>query len=441
MNTNLNFNPQKLLDDMITFVAVLDKSGTIIFVNNTPLKAVGMTLDSLTGKKFWDAAWWTYSDAAVKTIKTDCEKCAKGEFLVHEIELATADGSLIWIEYSMHPTYDDAGNIEYLIPEGRDISNQKRAEDAERRLLDLKEELILAQAKYQETFSKSPDGYLTLDTKDFLITDCNRAAEKLLQRSSEDIIGFTPAHISAEYQANRRKSTDEIVFKIKEVLSKGFSRFEWMIQRPDGTQLITEVTLGVGEFGGEEVILSTFRDISKNKEIEKRLELLAHYDPLTGLPNRTLFSNRFQLALAQANRSKDALIAVCFLDIDHFKPINDTYGHEAGDKLLVEIAKRLQLSIREVDTVSRIGGDEFIMLINIASKEACQQLMGRIFKDIAAPYEIDTNRHTITISCGITLYPEDNADMDLLIRHADQAMYKAKMLGKNRFVFFDTEEV
>ncbi len=134
LNNTGDFNFYKaLLDDMITFVAVLDVSGTIIFVNNTPLIAAGITLDDIQGTKFWDAAWWAYSPEAIKRIREDAELCARGENIRHEIQLATADGTLIWIEYSMHGIRNAQGDIEYLIPEGRDITERKQQEELLRR--------------------------------------------------------------------------------------------------------------------------------------------------------------------------------------------------------------------------------------------------------------------------------------------------------------------
>ncbi|NNF98055.1 MAG: PAS domain S-box protein, partial [Desulfobacteraceae bacterium] len=122
-----------LLDDMVTFVAVLDPSGTVIFVNNTPLDLAGVTLDEVKGKKFWDAHWWSYADDARNTIKHDVQVCAAGESLIHEIQVRLADNSLIWIEYSMHAIFDQQGNVIYLVPEGRDVTDRKKQEELLRR--------------------------------------------------------------------------------------------------------------------------------------------------------------------------------------------------------------------------------------------------------------------------------------------------------------------
>jgi diguanylate cyclase (GGDEF)-like protein len=175
-------------------------------------------------------------------------------------------------------------------------------------------------------------------------------------------------------------------------------------------------------------------------EIQHRdsdLQRLALYDELTGIPNRTLFVDHFHSAIAHSKRANTQL-AVCFLDIDNFKPINDNFGHDVGDKLLIEVAQRITASIREEDTVSRQGGDEFAILLgDIISLEQCQQSIERIYHAVTQPYLIDDDVHKITISSGITLYPTDDGDIDTLIRHADQAMYHAKLAGKHCYRVFN----
>jgi diguanylate cyclase (GGDEF)-like protein len=177
----------------------------------------------------------------------------------------------------------------------------------------------------------------------------------------------------------------------------------------------------------------------KRKNAEKLLKVRAHYDELTKLPNRVLFADRFSRAIAHSKRNK-TLLSICFLDLDNFKPVNDTYGHDIGDQLLIEVAKRLKDVIREHDTVSRQGGDEFALLLNnIESKTECGKILNRINAILNQPYSIDGAVLKISVSIGSTLYPSDDADLDTLLRHADQAMYQAKLAGKNQPIFFNPE--
>ncbi len=178
-------------------------------------------------------------------------------------------------------------------------------------------------------------------------------------------------------------------------------------------------------------------DITEQKQAEVALEHLAHFDVLTQLPNRSLLADRMAMALAQARRSGDEL-AVALLDLDGFKPINDTFGHDTGDLILIEVAARLRAALREVDTVARLGGDEFVLVISgFADKAECQRTLTRILAALVKPYPAASTKVTLSGSIGVTFFPDDDADPDTLIRHADQAMYVAKQSGRNRFHVFD----
>ena len=194
-------------------------------------------------------------------------------------------------------------------------------------------------------------------------------------------------------------------------------------------------TKGKGKFNSNGVLITmsgTIQEITAQKLAEAKLTFMAHYDGLTQLPNRALFADRFSQALAHSKRT-GKLLAICFLDLDNFKPINDNFGHDIGDKLLIEVAGRIKATIREEDTVSRQGGDEFAFLLgDIKSNAHCEQLLDRIRDALALPYVIDNTSHIVSVSIGTTIYPLDNCDLDTLLRHADQAMYKAKLAGKNQ---------
>nr|WP_274620576.1 GGDEF domain-containing protein [Colwellia maritima] len=167
---------------------------------------------------------------------------------------------------------------------------------------------------------------------------------------------------------------------------------------------------------------------------------MAHYDALTSLPNRTLFIDRFNQSVAHADRSKNSL-AVCFIDLDNFKPINDNYGHSVGDKILIEVANRIKSNLRTGDTVSRQGGDEFALLLsNINTFSDCEDILKRIYHSLKQPFILEHNTYHLTASTGVTLYPNDHSDLDTLIRHADQAMYQIKLSGGNGYHLFNKEK-
>lgn len=184
-------------------------------------------------------------------------------------------------------------------------------------------------------------------------------------------------------------------------------------------------------------VLSTSHDVTSMVEKGLRLEMDAHYDNLTGLPNRILLPDRMKVALAHSKRTGE-MLAVCLMDLDGFKPINDSMGHEAGDLLLEEVARRLTSALRNEDTALRLGGDEFVLLIGgLKSERDCELAAKRILTAIAVPFRIQNKTVRVTASMGITLYPGDSSVTDKLLRHADQAMYKAKENGKNCYHLFD----
>ena len=184
-----------------------------------------------------------------------------------------------------------------------------------------------------------------------------------------------------------------------------------------------------------ETVENLHQEISKRRQDQERIYWLAHYDPLTGLPNRALLAERSREAIEAAQRNHTAL-AVIFLDLDHFKHINDSLGHRVGDALLVAIANRLRTLVRDNDTVCRLGGDEFILLLPGASANGAARVAEKLLQASRNPYQIDTHELTMAPSMGIALFPDDGSDFDTLTQCADVAMYRAKIDGRNTFRFF-----
>ncbi|MFQ5618759.1 MAG: putative bifunctional diguanylate cyclase/phosphodiesterase, partial [Rhodospirillales bacterium] len=180
----------------------------------------------------------------------------------------------------------------------------------------------------------------------------------------------------------------------------------------------------------------TFIDVTKQKQVEEQIRRQANYDSLTGLPNRMLFLDRMKQAIVSVRRNK-GLLALLFIDLDRFKVVNDTLGHVVGDRLLQEAAKRLQASVREVDTVARLGGDEFtIVLQDIAKAEDAAMVANKVIDSLGKPFLLDGHEAFIGASIGITIFPADGDDATTLLRNADVAMYRAKDAGRNEYRFF-----
>jgi len=225
------------------------------------------------------------------------------------------------------------------------------------------------------------------------------------------------------------------------IQAAGYWRGEVWNRKKSGEIFVEQLTISAvrGPLGEVSNFVGIFTDITLIKEHQQRLEHLAHFDALTQLPNRMLLGDRMQLAMAQTERNGKAL-AVCYLDLDGFKAVNDLYGHATGDRLLVEVAQRLKTCMRGGDTASRLGGDEFVLLFSgLDGLHECDLAIARVINMLAQPFKIGGHRIDISASIGVTLYPQDGADADTLLRHADQAMYAAKQAGRNRHHLFDPE--
>jgi diguanylate cyclase (GGDEF)-like protein/PAS domain S-box-containing protein len=241
---------------------------------------------------------------------------------------------------------------------------------------------------------------------------------------SDDILRYRD-----ELQAYLKRNTGHFVSEMRLVCKDG--SIKWMLCRGTVTRRDDD--------GIPVLMVGTFSDITPLKQHEKQLEHIAHYDALTGIPNRVLFADRLQQALAHTKREGSNL-AVCYLDLDGFKLVNDTMGHEAGDTVLIEVTRRIKDTIRGDDTVARLGGDEFaVLLLGLNEAGECSISLNRLLEAISQPIEIRKRMFEVSASIGVALYPGDEYDADTLLRHADQAMYTAKQSGKNRYYLYDAE--
>lgn len=285
-------------------------------------------------------------------------------------------------------------------------------------------------------FSSAVEGILVANA-DGIIIDANNAFCRLCGYSREELIGRNPRLLkSGRHDANFYRAMWQ------GVKANGYWRGEVWNRHKDGTLYpeILNLSTVLDSEGRISHYVATCSDISDLKQTQERLERLASYDILTGLPNRAQLTDRLRQAIAQARR-RSTLLAVCFLDLDGFKPINDSFGHGAGDKLLHEVAQRLLGCVRDSDTVARLGGDEFVILLgDITTLPELTPSLTRILTQLSAPYRVAEQSVQMSASIGVTLYPRDDADPDTLLRHADQAMYKAKQEGRNRFHLFDPSE-
>ena len=295
--------------------------------------------------------------------------------------------------------------------------------------------LRASEERFRSLFSNMGEGValheLVLDAEgrpaDYRLVDCNARYEAILQIPREKVLGRLGSDIYGTAEAPFLQEYAEVALGGQgHSLERYFAPMEKYFQ----------ISVVPWEKTGFATI---FSDITERKQAEERLERIAHYDALTQLPNRLLFADRLQHALAQTRR-QNSLLAVVYLDLDGFKPVNDQFGHEAGDRLLIDVAARLRADLRAGDTVARLGGDEFVLLFGeLKDRAECEVALQRILQALAEPYSVADQSVTLSASIGVTLYPLDASTPDTLLRHADQAMYQAKQTGRSRYHFFDPE--
>lgn len=266
--------------------------------------------------------------------------------------------------------------------------------------------------------------------------NCNRIFERAVAKTKDQIIGKTDFDLWETKQAEifRQNDIDTITSGNKTVTEK-----KLVFKDQSYTGFFETIKTPLQDVDGKLIgVLGVARDITERKEAENRVHLLANYDILTGLPNRTLFNDRIdhQIRIAQRNNTK---MAVMVLDLDHFKNVNDTLGHQIGDKLLIEVAKRLKAAIREEDTISRLGGDEFILFLPDTAADGAAHVAEKLLQEASLPYKVLDHDLVVTPSIGIAMYPDDGDSFDKLYQCADVAMYRAKHGGRNLYRFFTIE--
>jgi diguanylate cyclase (GGDEF)-like protein/PAS domain S-box-containing protein len=306
------------------------------------------------------------------------------------------------------------------------------------------EKLSRSETKFRRLFEFAPLGIGVSDIEG-RITDANQKFFDLLGYPEKQLLNMSWADFT--HPEDRKLSRIHFQKLIKGEI-QAYQVEKRYTHRDGKTVYVQNSVTGVfDEQGSLEYAIGMVEDITDRKKSEQalrdsqmRLESLAYYDTLTELPNRRLFADHIQQEMAVAER-RDTLLAVCYLDLDGFKPINDRLGHEAGDRLLVSVAERLRSALRKEDTIARWGGDEFALLLNnLSSAEECADMLDRLLSHLEKPHLLDGEPCVVTASVGVTLFPEDLHDADTLLRHADHAMYLAKEQGRNGYHLFDSEE-
>jgi diguanylate cyclase (GGDEF)-like protein/PAS domain S-box-containing protein len=454
---------QAIFENAAIGIALVTPAGGWLKVNDDLCKIVGYSREELVKLTFQDI---TYPDDLDKDL-TLLNQLVEGKINRYQMEkrYLRKDGTVVWIELSVTKQLDAKGDIEYFISIIKDIQAAKEAETLllnlrktlEDRVLQRTEELNQTNLSLSNALTRrleseqnlknrelelrmviehANDAYVCMNS-DGLVTAWNRQAEKTFGWSETEALGkrldkliipdsMQEAHLSGmkRYLESRQSN----------IMGK---RIELDAIKKDGQIIPIELQINSLEINGQLIFSSFLRDITERKKIQKILEAEARNDLLTGLPNRRKFEELLPMALARANRNKHST-ALFFIDLDGFKSINDTYGHDAGDSLLREVANRLDKSVRATDTVARLSGDEFVIIFDVIADglKDVQSVAKNILLKLNEPMNIRGKSVTTSASIGIALYDgakSKSISHEAFIKAADTAMYTAKHLGKNQY--------
>ncbi|MFZ5510485.1 MAG: EAL domain-containing protein, partial [Pseudomonadota bacterium] len=401
-------------------VGLLDTDGTLMEVNDVALRFARTSRMQVIGRPFWDTPWWRHDAALQEKLRAAVRRAARGEATSFEAEHRRADGSRRVVDFSLRPIRDEAGKVLWEVAEGRDITERRQAEEQQR----------LAAA----VFENSPDAIIITDT-DSVILAVNHAFTQLSGYSAAEAVGKRAAMLNSGRQdkAFYRAMWDAIN-------ATGSWCGEIWNRSKDGVEYPAwlSITALRDADGKASRYIGIATDLTQRKHAEERIRHLAYYDPLTGLPNRSLLVDRARQALAIAAREgKQA--AVLAMDVDHFKTVNDSLGHASGDLLLQAMAERMRGVLREADTLARTGGDEFVVILAETGAGGASHVAAKLLALATEPYRIGGHLLTATLSIGISIYPGDADNFEALLQHADTAMFRAKQGGRNAYQFFRPE--
>jgi diguanylate cyclase (GGDEF)-like protein/PAS domain S-box-containing protein len=395
--------------------------GEILFVNSYLRKLLGYEEDELIGKNIDDITFFQDSENSIQ-VRKQLVNNQNIDNLTLEKRYVQKNGNYVWVHISLSVSRDKMGKVKYVIAFVKDIEERKS----------IQKKLELSDGVFQN----SNEGIIITD-RDLKIQAVNPAFSSITQYSEEEVIGNNTLFLRSTYHDS------EFYKQIwKSTLQSGYWKGEMWSVRKNGEPFPQWLNISTIKDSNGKIrnYIGIFFDITTMKQSEKELEFLAHHDPLTELPNRLLLSARLSQSIKRAKREAKK-IALLFLDLDRFKEINDTFGHSYGDEILIKITQRFKSCMREKDTIARIGGDEFVFLIEDVEKiDDIESILEKILSLFDTEVVVNKQSFQLSASIGIAIYPNDGDNIEDLIKNADTAMYKAKDSGRNTYCFY-TEEM
>ncbi len=406
----------RLIEQAPDGIAILDLDGWIRRVNPAIEELAGRPAGDLLDRPFDETR--TLAPESLARARETFARVVGGEDVVMvELDVVRPDGTVATVEVRpkliLH--HDQPTGIQVML---RNITDRKQAEALNTRL--------------GRVLDASTNELYVFNANDLHFEQVSAGAQGNLGYSMEELRSLTPLDLKPEFS---RHQFDALLEPLRRGETENLE-FETVHRRRDGSTYPVEVRLQLSRNENPPVFVAVIQDISQRKETHERLQYLANYDTLTGLPNRTLLHDKLDQALIEANRHQ-RLVAVMFIDLDNFKVVNDSLGHETGDDLLKAVARTLKETIRAGDAVARLGGDEFVVVLaNVAHVDDISRVANKIVQRVGEAVKLRDRAIVVTPSIGITVYPFDDASGKDLLKNADTAMYHAKTRGRNNFQFY-----
>ncbi|MBP6647214.1 MAG: diguanylate cyclase [Burkholderiaceae bacterium] len=359
--------------------------------------------------------WHTFGELCVNSDAVTLQNARASEF----DEFGNVRGAYLFLDVRKAPFINEQGEVIGVVGSGRDVTAQKVVEDRLQQMA-----LVL---------EHSGEGLMISDADNHIV-DVNPAFSRMTGFAHEEVIGKTPAMLKSG-----RQGPDFYREMWESLATSGKWQGEIWNRRKDGQFIAEWLTINTlyAKDGTVHRRVALFSDITEKKKADEQIWTFANFDTLTHLPNRRMFQDRMLQEMKKVQRSGKKL-ALLFLDLDHFKEVNDTFGHEKGDVLLVDVAKRIVGCVRDTDTVARMGGDEFtVILTEVDEPGSVERVANSIVQVLGLPFEIGSAQSHVSASVGIAMYPTDATDSHELLRMADLAMYEAKDSGRNTYRYFN----
>lgn len=416
----------KAVDQSNAAVIVTDKAQQVVYVNPAVERLFGYPVSQMLGQ---NPRFLGSDQTESATLESLRQALRQGLDWEGELINRTAAGDFIPVSTRISAVKDEAQSVSHFVGVIEDVTERKQH-------LQQLHQQNLKLSQLATVFTYACEGIM-ICCPQAEILEVNDAFCQITGYDRADVIGKNPkllksGHHDAQFYTSMWQS----------IQTEGFWRGDVWNRRKDGEVYVEHLTITAVQDETGQVLhyVSLFSDVSVQKKQENRLQQLAHFDPLTGLPNRTLLEDRLQQAMHIAVRRK-CFIAVVFIDLDGFKHINDDFGHAAGDSLLCFLAGQMKRTLREGDTLARIGGDEFVaILTDLEDIQTCETALERLLQASVQEYEHKGDRFHVSASIGATFYPQpEPIGPDLLLQQADQVMYTAKISGKNQFRIFDSK--